>query len=496
VKDHSGQAQRRGATSAISAGPGHTVVIVGAGFSGTALAINLLRRAQQALRVVLIDRAQIARGVAYARRRYPYLLNVPAGRMSANCADAGEFLHFAQRRLPHARATDFLPRELYGEYLESTLAAAEFGAGADVQLERLYGTAIALERPPRSARLQLHLADGRRLSADTLVLALGNPAPAPLPGAAEVHGSPRFTADPWATLPQVRAGEEVLLIGSGLTAVDVALAASAACGGRVRFHALSRRGLLPTQQTHSPPLLDERDVVPLMRAAATSTRRLWTAVRALAQDLERRGGDWREAITLARSHAPQLWQRLGPAERRRFLRHAHSYWDTHRHRLPESSWAELHGLRRAGHFRLHAGRLLQLERVGNQIRATFRPRGANTPTSLLVDRVINCTGPDYDARRTRERLLRSLMAQGMACADPLGLGLATDAGGALLDRSGRPAANLFYLGPMLRAAHWESTAVAELREYAAQLAEQVLERAPRTQRHMSVPLGEAAHAAW
>jgi uncharacterized NAD(P)/FAD-binding protein YdhS len=97
----------------------------------------------------------------------------------------------------------------------------------------------------------------------------------------------------------------------------------------------------------------------------------------------------------------------------------------------------------------------------------------------LVDRVANCSGPDYDARRTRERLLRSLLAQGMASVDPLGLGLATDGCGALVGSGGRPTSNLYYLGPMLRAACWETTAVPELREHAAQLAEHLCNRRAR-----------------
>jgi uncharacterized NAD(P)/FAD-binding protein YdhS len=66
-------------------------------------------------------------------------------------------------------------------------------------------------------------------------------------------------------------------------------------------------------------------------------------------------------------------------------------------------------------------------------------------------------------------LPRALMDSGLAVADPLGLGWRTGAHGALIDRDGRPAAHLFYLGPMLRADHWETTAVGELRVHAQQL---------------------------
>src|SRR5665213_2862205 len=82
----------------------HTIVIVGAGFSGTVLAANLLRRPPSgATDIVLIERgAEMGRGVAYAAREFPYLLNVPAGRLSADSHEPEQFLRYAQRRLAKA----------------------------------------------------------------------------------------------------------------------------------------------------------------------------------------------------------------------------------------------------------------------------------------------------------------------------------------------------------------------------------------------------------
>jgi uncharacterized NAD(P)/FAD-binding protein YdhS len=449
---------------------------VGAGFCGTVLARELLRRAHdQPLRVLLIDRAPAARGVAYARRRHPYLLNVPAGRMSANVADPGEFLRFARKAWPQATSDDYLPRALYGDYLEAALAGAARLSASHVRLEHICGEVIALDGMRRGSRLRLHLGDGSCLESDAIVLAPGNPPPAPLPGTEQLGDTARYIADPWASEPAVRAGETVLLIGTGLTMADVVLAGSAQPTRRTpTFHALSRRGLLPAPQTRLPPASGSEDRRVLLRSAATSLLQLWRTVRGLSQELQARGGDWREAVALVRAVAPSLWQQLGPAERRRFLRHVRPYWDLHRHRLPESSAAALRELRRAGHLQLHAGRLLGLERAGRQIRALWQPRSRVAPQTLLVDRVINCTGPDYDPRRTADRLLRSLIAQGVAVADPLGLGLATGAHGALLSASGSAADRIFYLGPLLRATHWETTAVAELREHAEQLAQRLL----------------------
>jgi uncharacterized NAD(P)/FAD-binding protein YdhS len=449
------------------------IVIVGAGFSGTLVAVNLLRLSARPLRIVLVERERIARGTAYARRDYPYLLNVPAGRMSASCADPLEFLRYARRRLPDATADDFLPRELYGEYLEELLAKAELVAPAHTRLERLKGNAIAIEKVHRSHRLDVHLEEARTVRADTVVLALGNPPPAPLAGVDGLRGSARFTEDPWQQSPQVRAGETVLLVGSGLTMSDMALAAQRAAGGKAVLHAISRHGLLPARQTafrHSGEAAESRA---LIEVAGASIRRLFRTVRALAEDGVLNGGDWRETIGVVRGLTPSLWAQMPATERQRFLRHVRSYWDIHRHRLPDSTWTALDELRRDGRLHLHAGRVSETRAAGRRIAVTWRARGERQARSLLVDHVINCTGPDFNVHRSGGRLLRSLVAQGMATPDALGL--VTDTSGALLDaRSGTAARNLYYIGPLLRAAYWETTAVQELRVYAERLAQHLL----------------------
>lgn len=450
-----------------------TIAIVGAGFSGTLVAVNLLRLSHRPLRIVLLDRGEIARGVAYTRREYPYLLNVPAGRMSASSADPLEFLSYVRRGLPDANAEDFLPRELYGEYLESLLANAELMAPSHTRLERLRGAAIAIEKVHRNSRLDVHLEDARTVRADVVVLALGNPPPAPLAGAETLQGSGRFAQDPWEGPLQVRAGETLLIAGSGLTMADIALAADRAAGGRIVIHAVSRHGLLPPAQASCRQVGDQDQSRALIAAVGSSVSKLFRTVRVLAEDAVLRQGDWREIIGVVRELAPSLWRRLPAPERARFLRHVRSYWDVHRHRLPDSSWRAVDALRRDGRLHIHAGRISELRAAGRRIRVTWCARGQCQSQTLLVDRAINCTGPDFNALRTRERLLRSLLAQGMAVPEPLGL--VTDARGALEDgRSGGAARNIYYVGPLLRAAHWETTAVQELRVHAEQLAEHLL----------------------
>jgi uncharacterized NAD(P)/FAD-binding protein YdhS len=449
-----------------------TIVIVGAGFSGALVATNLLRLSYwRPVRVVLVERAaRMGRGAAYAQRAHPYLLNVPAGRMSINSRDPLEFLKFAQRRHPNVTAEDFLPRSLYGEYLECSLMDAELSSPSHVHLVRMQGEVSSIERTGGTSPFRVLLDDGRTLTADDVVLALGNPPAGRLPGTETLLGSPRYIEDPWATPPEFQPGETALVIGTGLTMADAVMAGAQATNGKVVFHALSRHGLVPPSQTAFRHAGCEDDSAPLLRAASFSARRLVRAVRELTKDVERRGGDWREAVTCVRNLAPALWQRLPTRERCRFLRHVRPYWDIHRHRLPQQTLAELEHLRRQEHLHIHAGRIVGFELAGEHIRVSWRPRGSDEIKTLLVNRVINCTGADYNPTRSRDPLMRSLLSQGLAVPDSLNLGLRTGPHGALLDPRGRAASNLYYIGPMLRADHWECTAAQELRGHAERLA--------------------------
>jgi uncharacterized NAD(P)/FAD-binding protein YdhS len=454
-----------------------TLVIVGAGFSGTAVAINLLRLSYwKPVRIVLIERGErMARGTAYAQKPYPYLLNVPASRMSLNSSDPLEFLKFAQQRLPDATADDFLPRAMYGEYLETALRDAELASPVHVRLHRIHGEVSAVERTNNTEPFRVELYDGSSFVADDVVLALGNPPPGHVPGTEPLLGSPQYVADPWSSPPQFQPDETVLIIGTGLTMADTVLAGSEAARGQpgqgnVNFHAISRRGLVPPSQTAFRHAGCDDGGVALLRAASSSARRLFRAVRELTDDVQRRGGDWREAITCVRNFAPAIWQRLPNRERQRFLRHARPYWDVHRHRLPRETLERLHDLRRADKLHVHAGRITEFELVGEKVLVTWRVRGGDTTQTLLVDRVINCTGADYNPHRSKDPLTRSLLAQGLVTVDALGLGLRTGNYGALLDSRNRIASNLYYIGPMLRADHWECTAAQELRVHAERLA--------------------------
>lgn len=451
------------------------IAIVGAGFCGTVTAINLLQQShREPLRIVLIDRQRHARGSAYAAQTDAYLLNVPAGRMSAFSSDPMSFLRFAQRTHPAVTAEDFLPRALYGDYLEEALLAAERQSPPHIKLERLRGAVHSLDiwRPGHTFILEFQ--NGHELMATEVVLALGNGAPTELGGCAELRTSMRVIENPWSEPQRFARDESVLIVGTGLTMADTVCTALQSGGGPRQVHALSRHGLVPPGQTAFRHSHSQFDALPLLRVASFSMRQLFRAVRQICRAAEEQGGDWREAITFVRTLAPRLWSKLPLRERRRFLRHAKVYWDIHRHRLPPSVRASIDELRQTQRLIVHAGRLVHLEPEDNRVRVTWRARGQEQTSVLVVDRVLNCTGPDYRCRSSRDPLIRNLVANGLIQPDELDTGLRTAPSGRVLNLMGQATRGLYYVGPMLRADHWEATAVQELREHAERLVQQLV----------------------
>ena len=457
--------------SADSSRAARAIAIVGGGFCGVSVAIHLLRQPTGTpLSIVIYEpRAELGAGVAYAPRDYPYPLNVTAGQMSLDASNPADFLDFARSQGVAAGAADYLPRQLYGEYLRARFEKARAGAPAHRDAQHHRGRVLQLRRTS-DARWELWLDDGSAQRADQVVLALGNPPPAPLPQLRPIATSVFCVDDPWSLGACAHQNiASVLLVGSGLTMIDAALRL-AAIRPRVRhIHVLSRHGLLPEPQASESlatinPSLDE------LLSPGRSVRELARVARRMAHSIATAGGDWRELFARLRPRLPALWQELPEHERARFLRHLRAYWDVHRHRVPAGPLAAVRALERLGVFEVHAGRLESLRPLDDAVEVQWRPRGAARARAWLVDRVVNCTGPDPRVIRNPDPLVQASLAAGWLRPDSLGLGIDLDPEGRVVARDGVPVDSLHYVGPWLRARDWEATAVPELRVHAARLA--------------------------
>lgn len=450
------------------------ITIIGSGFCGTALAVQLLTRAQGPLRVSLINRSgRLARGLAYGTRSASHILNVPAERMSLFPERPSDFLEFARRQLPEARPGDFLPRRFYGDYLQDRLGHAIAEAAPGVRFSSLCQQVVELV--DQGDHLRLHLDDGELLDSRQVIIATGNFAPSTPAALQSLAGDPRYLRDPWqaGALEQIPGDARVLLLGTGLTMYDMALALQDH-GHRGQITALSRRALLPHAHRDNAqhPLLPE---LPESFRQPMHLNERVSSLRRLIREAAKDGHDWRDLVAALRPLTPQIWQQLSDIERRRFLRHLQPYWDVHRHRAAPPVAQRITELRDSGQLQVRAGRLLSAHAGDDGLQLEFRPRGHSRPVRERFDFLINCTGPSTDLRNIGEPLLDGLLKRGQIVQDANCLGLHTDSEYRLLDATGKAQPNLFLLSPMLRASHWESTAVPELRQHAERLAIQLLE---------------------
>ncbi len=427
------------------------VAIVGGGFSGTLLAINLMRH--QGPRATLIERreGQIARGVAYGTAHAEHLLNVRAGNMSAIPDDPGHFVRWLERHgLGDART--FVPRRVYGAYLGEMFDEARATHGARLTLIR--GEAVALDRTAEGCRLRL--ADGRTMAATTAVLALGNLPPHDPPGldpdALPAHV---YAADPWATdvAAGLGANDTIVLVGSGLTAIDVVLTLDTA-GFRGRMLAISRRGLSPRRHADAPAPAGLRE----KPAGTLSALVAHTRARAAAIG-------WRGAVDELRPVTQMLWGGAHTATRARFLRHLRPYWDVHRHRLAPAVADRITALVADGRLSFAAGKLVESHAAadgGATLR--WRPRGGAQTIVTHAARIVNCTGPQGDLLRSSEPLIRQLLAQGTIRPDDLRIGLDVDHQSRVIGADGTGDDHLYCIGPMTRGDLWEVVAVPDIRQ--------------------------------
>jgi uncharacterized NAD(P)/FAD-binding protein YdhS len=455
------------------------IAIVGAGFSGSMVAVHLLRQATAPLTIQLIERRSaqgaLGRGVAYSTQADCHLLNVPTGKMSAFSDDPTHFLRWSrQQGLTEISAETFAPRRLYGDYLRSTLADAVQQAAQGVKLECLEDEAIAIH--PDGDRAIVCLRSGDNLSVDRVVLALGNLPPKP-PAVTDptFYQSRRYVRSAWVApeLHLLPADASVLLIGSGLTAIDTILTLRQQ-GHRGQIQLVSRRGLLPqshrAHQTRQIPIAFDRlslDETP------KTVRSLLRQVRQTIDLTIAQGGDWRSVMDAMRPQTQALWQQLSPAEQRRFLRHLRPYWDVHRHRLAPAIAQTIDRLRQSGQLQLTAGRIQAYHEDAAGVDVLIRPRGEQALIRLRSHLVVNCTGSECDYRKVAQPLIQLLLATGLSRCDRLNLGLETDATGALITASGETSACLYTLGSARKGRLWETTAVPELREQASQLAQRL-----------------------
>jgi uncharacterized NAD(P)/FAD-binding protein YdhS len=437
------------------------VAVVGGGFSAAATLINLVDTFDSHTTIAVVGRRPgLGLGVAYSTPDSVHRLNVPAGRMSIFPDQPDDLCTWLEKSGIGFGREDFIPRSIFGSYVQHRLK--ERLACSDNKVHVAVHDAEAIDCEAfEDDRQVFHLSNGERLAARTSVLCIGGtPAGLPLDGSRiSARARPHLCLNVWADrwIERVGAEDTIFMVGSGLTTVDQIMSLRER-GHLGRIHVLSRHGLLPLPHTvpRSPP------VEPAVAPGAGPLSEMMRHIRAASREV----ADWRSVVDGLRPVTQALWQHLTAEEKRRFIRHANTWWNIHRHRMAPEICRNLDAMCESGQVTVSSGWL-------HEARIAYLDRRTATLKQISADWVVNCTGMEK-CSISRVPLLKKMSSRGMIRGDALGLGLSVNAESQIERDDGTTAKSAYALGPMTTGQFFEIFAVPDIRVQARKVANRIV----------------------
>lgn len=454
----------------------YDIAIVGGGASGTILLLHLLETIRHPFSVALIQKGHaIAKGVAYSTTDPSHLLNVRAGRMSAYAAAPTHFCEWLQSQPeypavlgPDKESEAFVPRYLYGKYLQESLQNALNRKKEDFTIDFIPAFATSVGQQEGYI---LNTDDGRKIAADRICIATGIEAPHTLPGLKEPILDPRIHINPWLEkFPELESSGDILIIGTGLTMIDNVLSILGT-GFKGKIIALSKHGHLPMPHPSVKPGVKPDPSLKLPHDLST----LFSFIKKRIQSHPDPEG-WEEPVLEdIRSYSQQLWFNFSPAEKHRFLRHLQHHWSKLRHRIPYPVYQKLKEAIDKGQLVLHGGSIEQLQQEAATLSVIICDRRKNK-FNYNVQRIFNCVGPVLNVEQSTNPFLKSLAQQGFIrnCASDLGPDATMQ--GKVIGTDGHINEQIFVVGPLMRGVVWEAVAVPEIRNAAQVIANEISEK--------------------
>jgi uncharacterized NAD(P)/FAD-binding protein YdhS len=447
------------------------IAIIGGGFAGAVTALKLIHASEEPLHLIFFESThELGRGIAYSTRNSDHLVNGPARLFGLYPDRAGHLTDWlSQHAASHgwqppqgvAFENSFPPRRLFGTYVQDTLETALLDAARRVQVDKVNQRVTDLQKQGR--RYLITAAGGDTWEADKVVVATGLFRAQPGKAFAIAPGlvaDKRLIDDVWRddAWAHIREDASVLIIGSSLTALDAILSAEKQ-GFKGNYIGISRRGLLVKRREDADPWPQalQPDNLP------DTLRALLRQVQAARHAIRDAGENWQRLPGAVRPHLPQLWTRASLRDKQRFLQHLRPYWEIALHRAAPESGYKFEKILAADRYQQKTGRIIGL-RPGpdRKIEVLWSQRGGSSPHSLLVDRVINAQGYEFDWRKIDDPLIAHLLQRDLVSVHATGFGIDADpATGAVIDAGRRTSDSLFAVGHPVRGVVWESNSIPE-----------------------------------
>lgn len=457
------------------ASPGRPrLIVIGGGLSAASLVVQLLRYARIPLDIVIVEpRANLGRGLAYSATDPDYRLNAP---LDVHWIDPLRPLELRQwveargilQQDPACLTSNgqvFLRRSDLGRYLSEQVDAATKEAPAGSSIRHLRDTATSAVFDHGVYRVQC--AEHGSVVGEMLVIATGNPVPALRPPFSPAHEvDPRVIANPLepGCLEHIPSSARVLVVGSGLTALDI-VSTFVRRQHQGEILVVSRRGYRPRSQSPETLKLPPKPVelgtaIPPFIAGEPQTAAAWT--RALRKHIRRNvavGQSWYAPFDSIRDVVWKLWPQLPTPEKLRFLRRLRVFYDVHRFRTPPMNEELVTTAERQGHVRYAAATLREVEALPGHVNVVLTEAGGRQRQWRQFDFVVNCTGLDAGSAWRSNPVLRALLEHGLLQLHSTGIGFDVSEQCEALDSRCVPQPTLRVIGPPSAGAFGDPVAI-------------------------------------
>jgi uncharacterized NAD(P)/FAD-binding protein YdhS len=417
---------------------------------------------------IIEPREHLGRGLAYSAADADHRLNAPLEGHVIDLDRPGELWEWVEGAgVLHSDDEGrsggghvFLRRRDFGAFLSELLRREALHARPGCSMEHVRDLAVAVARP--DAAYRVITSGGSQIEADFLVLATGDPVPSLRPPFLPEHAAhPEIIANPLqpGCLEAIPADARVVVVGSGLTALDV-VSTLLRREHRAELLVVSRRGLRPRPHAphilgaaaprgHRPPVVFDPPIPVFLREEPLRIRAWAKAVRREMRRCSAAGLAWQDSFEALRDAVFMLWPQLPIEEKHRFLRRLRVYYDVHRFRCPPMTDADVRQAESIGRVHFAAATLLAVHprAAGGGIQVDMVDSPASEPIVRQFELVVNCTGLDPGTAWRSNTFLNALADRGWLRLDPTGIGLHVGSHCEALDAAGNLQPTLRVIGP-------------------------------------------------
>ena len=478
------------------------IVIVGCGFSGSSVLIHTLLKIAddqtltKPVKILMLEKKpeQLHASLAYGKAPEFHQHNLNIGSKRVNPFPAGKnppgfptFMQYIQdiaKTKPEMNAcVTNPPRQLFGDYIHHLVGLALEKAGAKAQVETVYKTATALTETATGATLAC--SDGTKIRAAHVVLATGFQDALAPKFAKAVEGSSYFLETPYsqkanAFFDKVAAdkGAHVLIIGTGLTAMDTAdrLLKS---GFEGQITMMSRRALMhkPYEPTPVAEYIEKKlrgeprpeSELPFTKnppkfMAARTVEGMTRAVISEFSKLTRQGYTSEEIIGYWERFVPAVAKKFPKADLAGLLAANDVLITTARVGVTPDVGTSIRKAVEEGTIRISSGAIHDVREVAGKMHCVYTPGDGSVSLTLKTkfnahaprkdvavhDYIFSAMGNTvaYDPKKSeiRDPLWKGLLETGKATSHWTKMGVSVADDFSLLDRQGRASEHVSVIG--------------------------------------------------